>query len=127
VLLKIGLTHAFLDELGDVSRIRWSEGLAGRRVDAGARLATLDHSSLTRSESDELYHARWGHDAGEFALESPFPADVVEVNSHILPKQLDEGEAEGRGAWLVRLRVPREAWAAWARRDEPGSGAAGTS
>jgi glycine cleavage system H lipoate-binding protein len=113
VVLRLGLSHATLDALGEVSNIEWA---APGRTMAGGRVATLRWSALRRGDSDELYHATWANVMGEHVVTSPLEGELLELNETLTPPRLDEGDAEGRGAWLARVCVPRDVWAAYDAR-----------
>lgn len=118
VVLKLGLTHTACDALGDVTAISWAERMPGKEP-AGAVLASLHYSALSRSDSDELYHATWGHVSGRYSLRLPFAAEVIATNAQLQPRSLDEGTREGCGAWLARLRASQEDWEEWLRKAAP--------
>lgn len=103
----VGLTPALLDALGDVTAV---EVAPPGPVTPPAPLARLSWSALTRSASDELYHATWGHAAGVRDVVLPLAATLIERGAAPRPAELDETTV------LARLRVDAAELERWRAR-----------
>jgi len=108
VVLRLGISEAALDALGDVEALEWP---TSAEVSAGATLCSLRWTGFSRTASDELYHATWANISGTHNLRSPLPGTLLLTNAALQPDKVDAR------SWLAQMSCSRAAWDLLRRAD----------
>mmetsp|Transcript_37727 Transcript_37727/g.52391 ORF Transcript_37727/g.52391 Transcript_37727/m.52391 type:complete len:198 (+) Transcript_37727:255-848(+) len=103
IVVRLGLTPALLDRVGDVHRVEVLSEV-GRLHPKHATLLNLHWEGFMITAADELYHTQWANATGTHQLDLPFAARVLQFNEPVVSspaKKLSEREE----SWLVRLQI----------------------